>query len=529
MAKDLTMGIDKLRLSDKASFSFGVFGKDAANTLVNIYYMFFLTQVICLNAVIVGAVFAVTRLLFGFASPLVGTMIDNTRSRLGKYRPWIMGTVILSVVALLSMFYNLSATDYAKYVFYLSFYAIWEIANLALDISAWAFLPALTNNTGIRNQMTSLAKTTSGLGSGLIAAGVPFFFTYFYGSEYEPSAYFALAAVVSVVMLLGGLCVFILNKEVHIVDSDIIKFKDLFKSLFSNDQLIAYFFSFLLINMAGALTNNFAIYFFAFDYGDIRYFGLFTLVAGLGQGIAVFTYPWLAKNLSIRAILVIAALSSILGYALMLVIIAIFGVSSITLLCAVSVLMLFSGGWLATASQSMLTDITDYGEYKLGNRTASVVFSANTMMWRILNAAIVLLLGVCLSAAGIKGVSLESGNLPEISLQGLWLIRLMMFGLPVIMLVSGLAVFLSKYKLNAKEMEHILEFLESRRLKAEQRRLKRMELKLLSSKLRDAKKLYRREKWYKKYILKDTSIMPKKFSLYLTKKRVSKIRNKDKD
>jgi len=528
--KALKLSLERLPLVDKATFSFGVFGKDAGNTFVGIYYMFFLTQVISLNAAAVGAVFAVSRLFFAFTSPLVGTFIDNTRTRIGKYRPWVLMTVIIAGVTLFAMFMNIPVNIAAKYVFYLSFYVIWEISTLALDIAVWAFLPALTHNVSERNQMTSFAKIFSGMGSGLIAAGVPFLLTFFFGSEYEPKGYFFLAVIVTVIMFTGGFLVYLLNKERVIIDSDFIKLKDLFRSIFQNDQLIAYFVSFLLINMAAALTNNFAIYFFAFDFGDMRYFGLFTLIAGLGQGIAVFTYPALAKRAPIRTILIIATLLSTVGYLLMLAIVIIFGVKSIILLCSVSALMLFSGGWLATASQAMLLDITDYGEYKLGNRTASVVFSANTMMWRIINSLIILSLGICLTAAGINGVNLESGIIPQVSLKGLWLIRSMMFGLPVLCLIGGLMVFLKKYILNAREMAYIQESLQERRILAEEKKRAKEEMKRLSLKLKEEKKISRREYWRKKFKSDHTSFRrSKKLSIDRAKKRMSLFSKDDDD
>ncbi len=488
---------ERLPLSDKITFSYGVFGKDAANTFVGIYYMFFLTQVLALNAALIGTVFAVSRLIFAFSAPVMGTFIDNTRTKIGKYRPWIMFSALTGSVALFMMFTNMNLAEGVKYLFYLSFYVIWELANLTLDIAVWAFLPTVTHNVDDRNRMTSLAKITSGLGSGIVTAGVPFILSFLYGSEYEPRGYFVLGAIVTAIMLSGGLLVYFLNRERVVTDSDFIQLKNLFKSILDNDQLIAYFVSFLLINMAGSFTNHFAIYFFAFDFGDMRYFGLFTVLAGLGQGIGVFTYPLIAKRMPIRTILIIATLSSIVGYLLMWAVILLFGITNIILFCSISVIMLFSGGWIATASQSMLLDITDYGEYKLGNRTASVVFSANTMMWRIIGSIVVLALGISLSVAGVNGASLE--GTVSTSEKGIWLIRIMMFAVPVIFVIIGLVIFASKYMLNDKEMARIQQSLVEKRIKAELKKQRREERKILSLKLREAKRIYRKELYRKNY------------------------------
>ena len=529
---------ERLPLIDMVTFSMGAFGKDAGNTLVGVYYMFFLTQVLSLNAALVGVIFAISRLFFAFSSPIIGTLIDNTRTRIGKYRPWILSTVIIGSVALLFMFTNMSLVNAARYIFYLSFYVIWEIANLSLDISVWAFLPTITYNKEDRNKVTSFSKLSSGLGSGIIAAGAPFFLSYFFHSEFEPEGYFYLAIIAAFIMTLGGYLIFQLNKERVKIDSTFVKVKDLFKSLFQNDQLIAYLVSFLLINLAGSITGNFAIYFFAYDFGEMKYYGLFVILTGLGQGIGIFTYPLLAKRAPIRTILIISTISSILGYLLMLIIIVIFGVNSIILICSVAVLMLFSGGWLATASQSMLVDITDYGEYKLGNRTGSIIFSANTMMWRIISAMVILVLGISLSIAGLNGVDMNSGLIPEISLKGLWIIRIMMFGVPVLFITIGLIIFLSKYNLNAREMAVIQDSLAERYLKSEEKKQRKEEMKHLSEQLKEAKKAYKKNFWAKTFTSTD-KITPterksfrrvKKVSVDSAKKRMSIFRKaKDED
>lgn len=488
---------ERLPLLDMLTFSFGAFGKDAAGAVVGVYYMFFLTQVVSLNAAVVGGVFSAFRLIFAFVSPLAGTMIDNTKSKLGKYRPWIISGVSVCAVALFMMFVNVTAADAAKYVFYLSFYVIWELAGLILDISFWAFLPTITDNPGDRNNVVSFSKITSGIGMLVITAGAPFFFTYFFGSEFDPKGYFALAAITSALMLAGGFSVYFLNKERVKIPSATVKLKDLFKTLFDNDQLIAYFFSFLLINTGAALTTNFAIYFFAFDIGNMQYFSIFAVLAGLGQGIGLMTYPILAKRVPIKTILLISAISQLVGYAMMFLVVLIFN-SNIVLLCISAVIALFAGGWIATASQSMLVDITDYGEYKLKNRTSGLVFSANTMQWRINSAIVVFALGISLSAAGINGVDVNGGELPEISIKGLWLIRFMMAGLPMLLIGGGLAVFLSKYTLNAREMARIQKELEIRRALVEEKKRRKEELKALSEQLREAKKAYRKDKWKKR-------------------------------
>ena len=103
---------------NKYCFGLGTIGRDMFYSLESMYLLFFLTEVRQLDdamLALVGGVLTVLRILDAFNDPITGVIIDNTHSRWGKFKPWILTGALVSAVCLLVLFGDIPVTG-AAYV-----------------------------------------------------------------------------------------------------------------------------------------------------------------------------------------------------------------------------------------------------------------------------------------------------------------------------------------------------------------------------------------------------------------------------
>jgi melibiose permease len=115
----------------------------------------------------------IARIWDGVNDPIMGTIVDNTKTRFGKYRPWIVIGALSNAIVLALLFTSFGMSGTKLYVYIAFMYILWGMTNTMADIPYWSMVPSFTNDPKDRNMIATVARTFSGFGQGLITVLTP--------------------------------------------------------------------------------------------------------------------------------------------------------------------------------------------------------------------------------------------------------------------------------------------------------------------------------------------------------------------
>ena len=158
-------------------FPLGTVGRDAVYALINSFLLTFVLFTRSLNAAQLTAITAImvaARIFDALNDPIMGSIIEHTHSRFGKFKPWLtIGVLSTSVV--IYLFFNTDLHGWSFVCLFGILYFLFSITYTMNDISYWGMIPALGSDANARNQFTSRATLFAGIGSTLASILIPVF------------------------------------------------------------------------------------------------------------------------------------------------------------------------------------------------------------------------------------------------------------------------------------------------------------------------------------------------------------------
>ena len=450
---------------EKYSFGIGAIGKDMAFNIVGGFYMLYLTLVIALDPVAVGVAFALTRVFDAFNDPIMGTIVDNTRSKWGKFRPWLAIGTLSNAIILVLMYMNFDMGRSAEYFYYFTMYVLWGITYTLMDVPYWSMIPAISGTKAERNSISSIARICAAIGGALTTALIPVILNkYHYGN----SVFLTLGLVVALCFTFFMAFTVLFTKEKIVVPGQKVKLSEIFNIIKKNDQLVAYLSTFGLYAIAGTIMTTAGIYYFKVVLNNESMMTVFLAVGGVGgAGVSMLLYPLFAKKFSRRNLYIFALIVTMAGFFVMTIFSFAFNDNTIALIA-----ILF-GGWMVFFAQGianvgatvMLADIVDYGEWKMGNRNENITFSMQTFVYKCAAAVASLIMGFALKIGNIPAVDALGNFVGEVTDFGKGVVKFVIFALPIVFIIPSYYFYKKLYKLNGKYQDDMLEKLYSTREK----------------------------------------------------------------
>ena len=461
----------KLPLKSKISYGLGAVGKDMVYMLSASYVPYYFQDVLGVSAVAMGVILLAARIFDAFNDPIMGVIVARTKTRWGKFRPWLMIGTLTNAVILFLMFSCPPALNAGGLVAYAAVtYILWGVTYTMMDIPYWSMIPAFTEGGREREGLTTLARSCAGVGSALITVAtvmaVQFLGSVFGGEnarEIEIVGFKWFSLIVAVIFVFFTVLTCVNVKEQSTAHMDAVSVRQMFKALLKNDQALAIVVSIVLINCSIYITSNLVIYFFKYDFGGSDWFGSYTLFNIFGGAMQILSmmlfYPTLRNGakLSNTRIFYICLGMGVVGYVVLLAL-AFLGMGNVFILFIPAFFIFSASGLLNILTTVFLANTVDYGELKNGSRDESVIFSMQTFVVKLASGIAAFIASICLSINHLQsGTAVsEADKLVDWSLAvsagartGL---RMTMTIIPIIGLIIAMIWFKKRYILSDEAM-----------------------------------------------------------------------------
>lgn len=438
---------------NKYCFGLGTVGRDMFYTLESMYLLTYLTEVRHLDDAMlaaVGGLLTVLRIVDAFNDPVTGILIDNTRSRWGKFKPWMVSGSIVACFCLLLMFAELPLIGPAYIFLFGVCYVLWDISFGVDDIAYWSLLPALSTDQAQREKMGAFARICANIGMYIIVVGViPITGAVGEAVGSEKKAWFILAVAVCVLMLGTQLITIFGVKEdrSHYKEEERTTLRDFVTVIFGNDQLLWTTISMILFMVGYSTTTSFGTYFFIYAYGDENMYSVFAAILGVSQLAALALFPWFAARFTRKKLYSIATVLVVAGY-----IVFFFAPMHMLPIGIAGVLLFVGQAFIQTLMLLFLADTIEYGQWKLGRRNESITFSVQPLINKLGSAIATGVVTLTLIVSGIN----QAADASEVTAQGLLIMKMAMMIFPLIAIAVGYVIYLKKYKIDTAFYHRII-------------------------------------------------------------------------
>ena len=447
---------------EKIFYGVGAVGLDLSYGMFYSFLSYYLSSVLGLKEAFLLLLTPIARIWDGINDPMMGTIVDNTRTKFGKYRPWIIIGATANAVVLFLLFTSFGMKGLPLYIYIGVMYILWGMTNTMADIPYWSMVPSFTSDPKDRNMVSTVARTFSGLGQGIITIATPIILPMLStgiktDKGYSASGFSRWAGILGILLVLFSTICVLSTKEKNVVYGKKAKFsfKKIFTVLKSNDQLIVFMLFAMLSNAGWYLTSGTAVYYFSDVLERPKAQSLFQTIGAVGSVLGLLVIPILSKWFSKKRIYQISLCTAIAGYVLMYL----FGpVLKITIALDIAYILSSTGIASMFVSQTIfLADIVDYGEYKNGERNESITFSMKGFLQKMAYTiqTVILFGGLAL----VNYNSQITSATKDINSTTKGAIGFICFGAPAILMLLSLLVFSKKFKLHGELAEKVHDYI----------------------------------------------------------------------
>lgn len=376
------------------------FGQNAILTMVTTFMLVYLVEYAGVSAqgiAVVTAIITATKIFDAFSDPVMGSLVDFTRTRWGKFRPYVLLSAAPVAVLTALLFWVPDAAEPTQLIFFGVCYFLWGIAYTMCDVPYWGLIGSAFPDPRERAGVISNVRAFGAISLGLATLGLPWLARAFSGADRATAVGWGLAATVVAIagMALYLLAFFGTRERARSAPAERLTVRVLFGTLWRNTALLMVLlgsvlgFGRLIVQAGGAL-------FVVIAYDDE---GVFTLIGAAiiaGMVLASFATPLLLRLATGKRLMIVSTLVASVAYVAMFFL----GFENLIVVMTCIFVTGLTLGVFVVVQTTMIADAVDDVERRTGVRNDGISFSTLTFVSKIMNALAVLVFGVFIVLSG---------------------------------------------------------------------------------------------------------------------------------
>jgi len=428
-------------------------------TMVSMYILVYITEVLVVSdatLALMTTVLLILRLFDAFNDPIMGLIVDNTKTRFGKFKPGMLIGGLFSAVSMVLMFLDMGLTGAAYAVVFGICYLFWDLSYGLNDIAYWSMMPSLSTDQKTREKIGSFARICANIGMFALVVGIiPLTNALSDAVGSKTKGWFVFALIIAFLMIGFQLITLFGVKEPkgYFKEEESTSLREMLRAIVKNDQLLWVGVSLVLFMVGYTTTATFGVHFFKYAYGDENTYAAFAAVLGVAQLTALSVFTIFSKRFSRRKLYTAATILVVAGYLLFF-----FSPMNMIFIGAAGMLLFLGQAFIQMLMLMFLADTIEYGQWKLGKRNESITFSIQPLINKAGGAIATGVVGLTLIISGINKAE-TPGDVPA---GGITILKAAMLLLPLITIVIGYFINMKKFKIDEKRYAQIIADLEAR-------------------------------------------------------------------
>ena len=357
-------------------YSFGEIGSQLSWYMINTYLTVFYTDIVGLSASAISLIMLIARVWDAINDPMMGVIADRTRTRWGKFRPYLMfASPFLAIFNVLT-FTVFPVQGLAKVILCLVCYIGAGMAYTAICVTYGGLVNLIARDSQVRMNYTAYRATGASVIKMILSAGAMPLILFFSKSDAaNAQGYFWATIVFSVLMLPCFWICAARCKETVVVEApqQTVKKRSVLESLklmCKNKMLLITVSNVFLGALAIMCRMSMLTYYVIYVVGSFTMIAPIFTIMTVTELLGCLALPWGTKTFGKRNWLLILNVIMVFGFVTMFIVPA----NNNVFLLTISAIIGF-GNSAANVSTGMLSDCIEYGDWKYGIREEGLTYS----------------------------------------------------------------------------------------------------------------------------------------------------------